>query len=358
MTGFKSLPGHGTVHEIGGSKVFDSVRQKLESILKKEYCEDDKQALPDELLYDDIGLKMWAEIIDKPAFYQTVDEIAIFDQNASEVIRQLEPGVVIIDLGAGDTKKVEHFLSQVEKAGLPATYLALDISMASLKTNIDYLVEKHPSPSSSVKVAGLWGTFEDGMEYIRTIPGPRLFLSLGSVLCNDPWQQANDHLASWAKLFRPADLLVVGMDGHVLPGHFQKIWDAYHKHEDLYIDFFHNGMNRMDRVLGFPCFRPEDWTIDAELTKFPYTRHRWFFRANKEIRLEQLDKVIKQGEEYDWFDSHKYDENDVRKMCRLAGLSVWDMWQAPGSEFRQYLIKTKSKDDPTEDTDSAVSGLD
>jgi EasF-like predicted methyltransferase len=331
----RTLPRHGTVLEIGGSKVFDKVRQRLEGILTREYDEHAKEALPDELLYDDIGLKIWAKIINKPAFYQTADEIAIFDQNASEIIEQLEPGVVIIDLGAGDTKKVEHFLSQVEKAELPATYLALDISMASLKTNVEYLVEKHPSPSSSVHVAGLWGTFEDGMEYIRNIPGPKLFLSLGSVLCNDPWQQANNHLASWAKLFKPGDLLVVGMDGHVLPGSYDKIWDAYHKHEDLYTEFFHNGMARMDQVLGFPCFRPEDWTICAELTESPYTRHRFFFRANKEIRLEQLGKVINQGEEYDWFDSHKYNENDVRKMCYKAGLSVLDVWRAPDSEFRK-----------------------
>lgn len=60
------------------------------------------------------------------------------------------------------------------------------------------------------------GAFEDGKEYVGRIQTPRLFVSLGSVLCNDPWLEALNHLKYWVGAMRPGDLLI-GIDGHLLP---------------------------------------------------------------------------------------------------------------------------------------------
>lgn len=355
--GYES-PRHGRVIDIGGSKVFNGVRERLILALEAEYNPKAKVALPDELLYDDEGLAIWADIISTNEFYQTADEIAIFDQHGSEIVKRLQSGVTIIDLGAGDTGKVQHLLSAVESAKLPATYLALDISRASLESSVTYLVKKHSNPASTVTCAGIWGTFEDGMSYVQKIGTSRLFLSLGSVLCNDPWPQALSHLKHWANTLRNDDLLLVGMDAHMLPYHKDKIWAAYHTRQDLFETFFLNGFGRLNEVVGHNWFLPKDWDILAELEELPTTRHRFFLRAKRDIHLENLSRVIKKGEEYDWFDSHKYSEDSVRLMCYKAGLSVLEVWQAPNSEFRQYLLKAKCKGDPTEDADSAVSGLD
>jgi hypothetical protein len=70
-----------------------------------------------------------------------------------------------------------------------------------------------------------------------------------------------------------------------------------------------------------------------------------------------MGRVIQKGEEFDWFDSHKYGEDNVRLMCYKAGLSVIDVWQAPNSEFRQYLVRRKDSKDQRDDADSAVSGV-
>ncbi|CCF32513.1 hypothetical protein CH063_04889, partial [Colletotrichum higginsianum] len=40
-------------------------------------------------------------------------------------------------------------------------------------------------------MAGLWGDFRAGVAFAATVTQkPRVFLSLGSVLFNDPWQKA------------------------------------------------------------------------------------------------------------------------------------------------------------------------
>lgn len=173
------------------------------------------------------------------------------------------------------------------------------------------------------------------MRHVDRITSPRLFLSLGSVLCNDPWYQALTHLRSWAKLLRPDDYILVGMDGHLAPQHEQKIWDAYHSCDDLYRKFFLNGFEQANKLVGEKWFREEDWEFKAQLETSPTTRHRFFFRAKRDVRLNSLNKTFAKGDELDWFDSHKYGEDNVRLMCAKAGLAVEKVWTAPNSEFRK-----------------------
>ncbi|KAH7319750.1 histidine-specific methyltransferase [Stachybotrys elegans] len=347
--------GHGEVRDIGGRKVFNNVRERLFEALKHKHSSGPVPVLPDELLYDDAGLDIWAQIINTDEFYQTADEIAIFDAYGAEVVKRLSPGVTMIDLGAGDTSKVEHLLRKVEEAKLPAVYLALDISKASLERGVKYLVDRHSGINDVVACAGLWGTFGNGMEHVEGIKSPRLFLSLGSVLCNDPWPEALNHLKAWANLLRPDDYLLVGMDGHLIANHKEKIWAAYHTSQSLFDEFFLNGFKRLNHVAGEDWFHEDDWELLAELEEVPTTRHRFYLRAKRDLSLRNLGRIINEGEEFDWFDSHKYDEENVRMMCRKAGLAVLEVYQAPDSDFRQYMIKRGKGDH--EDTDSAVSGV-
>ncbi|RCI16836.1 hypothetical protein L249_2701 [Ophiocordyceps polyrhachis-furcata BCC 54312] len=346
----------GRVLDIGGSEMHEQINDRLRRVLKATYSPQAKPTLPDELLYDDVGLPIWNEIIFTPEFYQTHDEMALLDAHGADIVSRLKPGVTVIDLGAGDTRKVERLLVAFEKVQLPAKYLALDISRASLELNIAYLHRQHSSPKSVVDCAGLWGTFRDGKDYVKGIATPRLFLSLGSVLCNDPWVEALNHLKFWVEIMRPDDLLLIGMDAHTDPVDADKIWAAYHSRGDLYRRFFLNGFKHANRLVGEEWFREEDWAFGAQLESKPTTRHRFFFRAKRDVKLGKIDRVIPEGQELDWFDSHKYNEENVQLMCSKAGLSVLDVWQAPNSQFRQYLLKIKDRDQP-EDADSAVAGV-
>ncbi|PFH55763.1 hypothetical protein XA68_17655 [Ophiocordyceps unilateralis] len=351
-----SPPCHGEVVDIGGSAMHGDVNARLLRALTATFPPRAMPALPDELLYDDVGLPIWNEIIFTPEFYQTHDEMSILDAHGADIVGRLKPGVTLVDLGAGDTRKVERLLAAFERCRVSAKYLALDISRASLEHNIEYLMGEHSAPNSVVDCAGLWGTFGNGKDYVESISTPRLFLSLGSVLCNDPWLEALNHLKFWVEAMRPDDLLLIGMDGHMHPRDEDKIWAAYHSRDDLYRQFFANGFEHANRLVGEDWFRQEDWDVEAELETKPTTRHRFFFRAKRDIKLGKLNRTIHAGEELDWFDSHKYDENSVQLMCTKAGLTVIDVWQAPDSEFRQYLVKIKDKYQ-TEDADSAVSGV-
>jgi uncharacterized SAM-dependent methyltransferase len=230
---------------------------------------------------------------------------------------------------------VEHLLAAFEKAHVPCTYLALDISKSSLKHNVGFLEKMHSFPGSTVRCAGLWGTFEDGLRYAQKIQGPRVFLSLGSVLCNDPWSEALKKVKNWASILKPRDYLLVGMDAHLVQHDYDKIWAAYHSRDDLYRRFFLNGFDHANRLVGETWFREQDWELLAELEN--PTRHRFYFRAKRDLWLGgQYGRKVHEGEEIDWFDSHKYGQDDVETMFRKAGLVAVNIWQAPNSEFRKF----------------------
>lgn len=197
----------------------------------------------------------------------------------------------------------------------------------------------HSGPDSVVRCGGLWGTFENGFAHVGKIRSPRLFLSLGSVLCNDPWPMALGHLRRWAATLRPEDRLLIGMDGHLVEGHRDKIWAAYHSCDDLFRQFFVNGLKNANKLLGYELFDENDWDFLAEMEEEPTTRHRFYIRAKRDIPM-QKGAAIPKGQEMDWFDSHKYGEDDVRLMCSKAGLTVIKSWTAPKSEFRKFYTKT------------------
>lgn len=96
-----NTPGHGAVLDIGGSSMYGDVGEQLTRALKATYLPNAKPTLPDELLYDDVGLPIWNDIIFTPEFYQTHDEIALFDIHGADVATRVQPGTTIIDLGAG-----------------------------------------------------------------------------------------------------------------------------------------------------------------------------------------------------------------------------------------------------------------
>ncbi|KAL2756034.1 hypothetical protein ACRALDRAFT_2027670 [Sodiomyces alcalophilus JCM 7366] len=350
---YSKIPAHGTVLDIGGSDMSTSVRDRLRSVLLDDHAPGTIPVMPDELLYNDKGLAIWAEIIFTPEFYQTADEIAILARNSGEISKYIPDGVTMIDLGAGDLRKVENLLAVLEQRGTPSTYLALDISRASLKTNIDMLAAMH----DKVTCAGLWGDFNRGLSWVDNLDPavPRLFLSLGSVLFNDSWDTAVANLKRWANLMRPQDLILAGMDGHMFENHREKIWAAYHAHPDMYDEFWANGFAHANALLGAEYLRTEDWDCCAELEDHD-SRHRFFFRANKDVSVGE--KTLPKGFEFDWFDSHKHDEDEVRMMCDEAGLSIIKVWQAPDSEMRQYLVQLKmSRESSPSDGDSAIAWM-
>lgn len=78
-----------------------SINKRLYDCLLTEPVDGKPRVLPDELLYDDTGLAIWADIIFTEEFYQTADEITLFENNSEEIAQHIPLGSIMTDLGAG-----------------------------------------------------------------------------------------------------------------------------------------------------------------------------------------------------------------------------------------------------------------
>lgn len=97
-----TIPSHKEILDIGGSVMCDGILDRLKEALLNHKPDNQKPlVLPDELLYDDVGLDIWARIIFTPEFYQTRDEIELFERNSAEIAKHIPLGSVMVDLGAG-----------------------------------------------------------------------------------------------------------------------------------------------------------------------------------------------------------------------------------------------------------------
>jgi uncharacterized SAM-dependent methyltransferase len=95
------MPSHGAVEDIGGSGMAGDVKERLRRVMAEPCTPPAKVTLPDELLYSELGLMIWNDLIFTPDFYQTHDEIAIFQDFGAEITERIRSGVTLIDLGAG-----------------------------------------------------------------------------------------------------------------------------------------------------------------------------------------------------------------------------------------------------------------
>ncbi len=67
-----------------------------------------------------------------------------------------------------------------------------------------------------VKCAGLWGTYDDGLAWLkqpRNAAKPKAILSMGSSIGNFRPEEAVDFLAQWFAELSSKDLMLIALDG-------------------------------------------------------------------------------------------------------------------------------------------------
>lgn len=232
-----------------------------------------------------------------------------------------------------NTEKVEILISALEKRGLPAVYLSLDINREYLERNLPALSQKY----TNVICQGVFGTYDDAFTWCKTLPSPRMFLWLGSTLFRGTRDEALTSLKSWTEILRWDDVMLVGADGHTAPKYYDKIWDSYHTDENAWQALWDNGFEIANKVVGETWFRSDDWKLDAVIDTEPIGRHQSRFRAQRDVMLGSSGIKFNEGDELVWLEPHKFDRELVHELCALAGLRVDETWQSKDSEMCKSL---------------------
>ncbi|KAL2832631.1 hypothetical protein BDW59DRAFT_139507 [Aspergillus cavernicola] len=288
--------------------------------------------LPDTVIWNsDKCAELWTQLALRPEYYQTWEEIALLEKNGTEIAKHIRPGSVLIDLGPGDTRKVTPLLNHIEKLGIPVTYYAADISRPLIERGLRNLVPRYKN--TKIKLLGLWGTFDDVLNWVPRVSSPKFIMSLGSSLLNNRWNDALAELQQWKSVMQPHDLMLVGIDSEM---DHDKIRKSYHPENDSLAELIRAGFSCSNRILECDWYRDENWELTWRLDKEPLMSG--FALIAKHEVCTQVGLQFATGDRIECYESIKYTPNEVREQFQLTGLNVKSTWNTPGGGMYEYLV--------------------
>ncbi|KAL9583867.1 MAG: hypothetical protein Q9203_004899 [Teloschistes exilis] len=316
-----------------------SIRDELYSSLKGD--EHGDKFLPEMLLWDEEGHQLFEQVNARPEYYVHNDEIALLRKHSEEIVKQLEPGAMIIELGSGDLTKVQILLSAFESAGQPVSYYAFDLGLPNLLRTLSLL------PSYTyVTAKGVHGTFDDGLRWLSTlnsappkkgttdnaaaIPSPqKLLLSLGATLGNVFRSECAGFVSRFAAVLRKTDMMLLSLDG---TKDAAAVSNAYNDTESIDKAFNAHAIDHANSILGAEVFRGKEWDTVGRWNK-ELGRHEWgYVFLGSRARARDRDAKV-DGE--DWWE---WEGMRVEKGERVLGILSWiygveeceELWRKSG----------------------------
>jgi hypothetical protein len=96
-----SSPAPGSILDIGGGGLERYLKERLEFLLSDASENSKTPYLPEEFLYLGSGLHIWRNLVFHPSYYQTHDEIKLFQKNGKEIASYISSKSTLVDLGSG-----------------------------------------------------------------------------------------------------------------------------------------------------------------------------------------------------------------------------------------------------------------
>jgi len=274
------------------------------------------KTLPSKYFYDDEGSRIFQEIMDMPEYYLPAAEMEIIHHH-SPVISQKITGkeLDVIELGAGDGRKIGFFLKTISQSVDCLTYFPLDISKGILEENAKRIGEEVPK----VKIEPMWGDYFLSLPKISERKKPRVIVFAGSNIGNFKKEQAVDFLKFIAKELNPGDFFILGVDLKKDP---KKILAAYNDAQGITKRFNLNLLTRINRELD----------ADFELEAFDhYASYHPINGAAESFLISLKKQSVRIGEKAIRFDkdeviqteiSQKYDLPLLQELSRASGLTL------------------------------------
>lgn len=233
-------------------KVLESIQNQDQNKLREQFALDvliglsaSKKSLPSMYLYDARGSELFSAICDQPEYYPTNMETQIFDQFREEIVSTMAAGdkLNLIELGAGDGRKVKILLKEFLKQKVSLTYSPIDISEQAVKGLVENLTEEMPE----LAVEGIVGEYMDALEAsVEDSKAKNVVFFLGSNIGNFSKASALQFLKKAWNHLNDKDLFFIGFD---LKKDISILNKAYNDKAGVTRDFNLNILTRINREL-------------------------------------------------------------------------------------------------------------
>lgn len=294
--------------------------------------------LSSKYFYDEIGDKLFQDIMAMPEYYLTDCEFNILEQNKvkiAELFAKHEEPFSLFELGAGDGKKTKILLRYFIENKIPFDYRPIDISQNAL----DQLEESLGKEIPEVEINTLQGTYFDTLRDIGNTNGrKKVILFLGSNIGNLLHPQAIEFLENMKNSINDGDLIFMGFDQKKDP---QTILDAYNDKTGITEAFNKNILTRINKEMG------GDFNLDKFLhweVYDPETGTAKSYLVSKEeqsvwIKSLELGVRFKSWETIHTEISQKYDDDIVEWLAEKAGLKIAAEFTDTNQQYKNYIFK-------------------
>jgi L-histidine Nalpha-methyltransferase / hercynylcysteine S-oxide synthase len=206
-------------------------------------------------------------------------------------------------------------LDAFESAQKHVQYFALDVQAIELDrtfSNIDTGSYKF------VEFCGLHGTYDDGLAWLakehreHEKRSTTCVMSLGSSIGNFTPKEAAHFLSEFANVLDPADFLLVGLDACQ---DLNRVFQAYNDTQGVTEQFYRNGLEHANHLLGDEVFRQCDWQPETNVNK---QRHQAVYVALNNVKINGLQFAA--GERIALEVSCKYSDSESDSLWKEASL--------------------------------------
>ncbi|MGW9685364.1 L-histidine N(alpha)-methyltransferase [Flagellimonas sp. 2504JD1-5] len=294
--------------------------------------------LSSKYFYDEIGDKLFQDIMAMPEYYLTNCEFDILESNKekiAELFKKDGEPFSLFELGAGDGKKTKVLLQHFVEQQMQFDYRPIDISQNALNQLEASIKEEIPQ----VEINTLQGTYFETLRDIGNANGRRkVILFLGSNMGNLLHPQAIEFLKNMRDSINEDDLIFMGLDQKKNP---QTVLDAYNDATGITEAFNKNILTRINTEMGgdfdldkfshWEVYDPETGTAKSYLVS----------QETQMVRIESLDLEIRLNawETIHTEISQKYDDSIVEWLAEQANLNIVAHFTDDKQWFKNYVLK-------------------
>jgi L-histidine N-alpha-methyltransferase len=292
--------------------------------------------------YDEAGSHLFSRITESEDYYPTSREIEILEQESTNIVYKAGAGPWrVVELGAGDGRKTEIFLSAFLEAHEDLEFRPIDIS----KSALNILCERLSSRLKGVTCKPFVGENFSGMKELSRLrnSGERLcVMYLGSSIGNCNRSEVASFLGELRAYLMPGDLALIGFDLVKDP---TRLWRAYHDREGLTMQFNLNLLSRMNRELG----------ADFDLSAFKHiatwnphinAMESWLVSLKEQtVNISSLATSFSFGawESVQTETSLKFDVNELSDLASAHGFAQIEIYRDKRGDFADALWMASPK---------------
>jgi len=294
-----------------------NVQELIEGLLRPQ------ATLSPKYFYDEMGSVLFDAITLLPEYYPTRTELEIFTEQSNEIHAQFPKQATWVDLGAGNCQKAVNLF----KHSIPATYVAVDISVDYLSQKLKDLQAKY----SEVNVVGVGMDFSSSLTFPEKLQQqlraePLLALYLGSSLGNfNPTEALYflERVAALCKMGRPGSGLIIGID---LVKDSNTLERAYADDLGVTAAFNLNVLRRVNHLLGSD-FDVRHWQHQSQFN-VQESRIEMHLQAkqNLTVKWQGQQRFFKQDETIHTENSYKWTLEKFTEQLRKSGFSNIRHW--------------------------------